>query len=228
MKAVVFLVVTSCSQSEAVKCGAGTVLKNGVCEVAPVAPATAAATPIVVPVDASIGFSDAAPAAPPEHWTYSEKVDQMRNGHVKFAQTVSTNEAQFGPPYNGGSKMAIIIRRGDRASGVGFESFAAIDRGQYHCGIDGCAVAIKFDDAPVETWPMHEGTNSQGIFFTSTPRLVSKLKSAKSVVVEAEFFREGKRQFTFDVSGLEFETPATPLPPAKPKTVREALGNAIE
>ena len=43
------------------------------------------------------------------------------------------------------------------------------------------------------------------IFINSTKAIISKLKTSKKIIIEAEFFNEGNRQMEFDVTGFKWE-----------------------
>lgn len=236
MRWMAITIVAACSKNDPkVTCGKGTTLRNNVCEVTEAVPAIPA-----VPVDAGATdqIADAASQESQSGWQYQEKVDQMRGGKVQLASLRSSNTVEFGSPY-GSSHMQLMLRNGDRASGVDFDAFFVIERGQFDCGIDRCFISYKFDDEKVERGLMNRGKDTQAIFFIARALFFIKLKESKTMMVEAEFFREGRRQFTFDVAGLNFEMPGADAPrpknkkpdadaesaePANPKNVREALG----
>jgi hypothetical protein len=127
--AIVLLVFTvSCSKASDVKCGAGTVLKDGVCVVdskqqgsAPSPQPDAAATKpgenVNPPAaDDPWNKSAAAPAAGSANgvqWVFTTEHDAMRNKDVHFARLLSTNTAEFNFPYAGGSHLGLILRKGD-------------------------------------------------------------------------------------------------------------------
>jgi hypothetical protein len=221
------LLFFSCKAEETVKCGAGTVLKDGVCEVViPTAPAPVAAVPVgQAPPDANAAVTPVGPA-----WQYHEKLDQMRNAKVRFAALDSKNAAQFRPPYDGGSRLRIMLRNGDKASGMGLDAFIVIERGQFDCDLRGCTVAYKFDDGKVGTFWMNRGNDSQSLFVTTAAGFIGLLKKSKVLMLEAEFYQDGKRQFEFDVAGLEFDLPETTKPVAKPRerATREYVDDNVE
>jgi hypothetical protein len=66
---------------------------------------------------------------------------------------------------------------------------------------------VKFDDGPIQQIRCADVSDGRSnLVFLSNPRaFLSKLKSSKKLVVEAEFFQNGNQQLVFDTSGLKWE-----------------------
>lgn len=147
-------------------------------------------------------------AATPEqekNWRYETSKDEMRGIESKFATTVSTNTVDFDFPYNGGSKLLLTLRK----RGAEVDVMVAVSKGQILCGIQNCEVAFKFGNSEVQSVTMSEPDNhSSDLLFISydktESKIINQLKSSKKLVIEVPFYQEGKKQFTFDVSGLEW------------------------
>ena len=138
------------------------------------------------------------------NWHYEEDTDKMRNTKSYFANTASLNSANFQFPYNGESHLNILVRNSSSENEVLF----TIDKGQFMCGIDGCELAIKFDNEPVKTYHANEAEagKTDVIFLAgSKDAFIKKLKSSKKVMIEAPFFNEPKTQFEFNTAGLEWK-----------------------
>ncbi|MFC3506741.1 zinc ribbon domain-containing protein [Acinetobacter pseudolwoffii] len=141
----------------------------------------------------------------PKNWQYETSKDEMRGIESKFATTVSTNTVDFDFPYNGGSKLILALRK--RGSEV--DVMVSITKGQILCGIQNCEAAFKFDDGAVQSVTMSEPDNhSSDLLFIAydktESKIISQLKNSKKLVIEIPFYQEGRKQFTFDVSGLEW------------------------
>lgn len=141
----------------------------------------------------------------PKNWQYETSKDEMRGIESRFATTVSTNTVDFDFPYNGGSKLILALRK--RGSEV--DVMVTITKGQILCGIRSCEAAFKFDNGAVQSITMSEPDNhSSDMLFVSYDKtetnIINQLKDSKKLVIEVPFYREGKKQFTFDVSGLEW------------------------
>lgn len=141
----------------------------------------------------------------PKNWQYETTKDEMRGIESKFATTVSTNTVDFDFPYNGGSKLILTLRK--RGSEV--DVMVSITKGQILCGIQNCEAAFKFDGGAVQSITMSEPDNhSSDMLFVSydktESKIINQLKSSKKLVVEVPFYQEGRKQFTFDVSGLQW------------------------
>lgn len=141
----------------------------------------------------------------PKNWQYETSKDEMRGIESRFATTVSTNTVDFDFPYNGGSKLILALRK--RGSEV--DVMVTITKGQILCGIRSCEAAFKFDNGAVQSITMSGPDNhSSDMLFVSYDKtetnIINQLKDSKKLVIEVPFYQEGKKQFTFDVSGLEW------------------------
>lgn len=140
-----------------------------------------------------------------QNWTYETSTDEMRGIDSRFATVISTNTIDFDFPYNGGSKLMLTLRK--RGSEV--DVMVAVTKGQFLCGARDCEAAFKFDEGEVQSITMVEpDSHSSDLLFVSYDntenKIISQLKKSQRLVVEVPFYKEGKKQFTFDVSGLEW------------------------
>jgi hypothetical protein len=133
-------------------------------------------------------------------WSYSERPDKMRGATTTFASVRSNNVASFNFPYQGGSPMLLALRKSARS---GSDVILTIAPGQFVCVLE-CSVHVKFDAGKVETFGASGPSDgsAKAVFIDSYDRFVGKLKKAKKVMVEADFYQEGATQFEFDVAGL--------------------------
>lgn len=141
----------------------------------------------------------------PKNWQYETSKDEMRGIESRFATTVSANTVDFDFPYNGGSKLILALRK--RGSDV--DVMVSITKGQILCGVQNCEAAFKFDNSEVQSVTMSEPDNhSSDLLFIAydktESKIISQLKNSKKLVIEIPFYQEGRKQFTFDVSGLEW------------------------
>ena len=140
-----------------------------------------------------------------KNWQYETSKDEMRGITSKFATAVSTNTVDFDSPYNGGSKLILTLRK----RGTEVDVMVAVSKGQILCGIQNCETAFKFDNGAVQSITMSEPeSHSSDLLFVAYDKtkikMISQLKNSKKLVIEVPFYQEGKKQFTFDVSGLEW------------------------
>ena len=128
----------------------------------------------------------------------------MRNQITYTASVLSTNEVEFSFPYNGGSQLGLGLRTSSKSNDIIF----AITKGQFGC-IDDCTLAVKFDDGEVENYPLAKASNGGSSIFIKDKNNVQKfalnLKKAKKLIVELPFYSEGRKQFHFNVEGLEWK-----------------------
>lgn len=168
-----------------------------------IAAADAAAKTAQAAVDEAAKAARAAAAAAAEEarspWIYSHDADEMGKGVTHFAMLESTNTVNFDFPYSGEQHGRLVLRLHPRH---GKDVMLSVDKGQFNCRFDGCAVLVRFDDGEARKFTAVEPADNDStvLFIEGFSRFYSSLKKAKRVRIEAEFYSEGLRTFDFDVS----------------------------
>lgn len=139
-----------------------------------------------------------------QNWDYTETVDQMRNSTTYLASSVSSNSVDLGFPYSGGTKLSIAIRH---TPSEGNEVMIITDNGQLWCEYQNCNMSVKFDNNPIEKYSLSDAAAgaSETKFVTKSSDFINKLKQSDKAVIEIGFYDNGKQQFTFDVSDLDWQ-----------------------
>ena len=142
------------------------------------------------------------PAAPSSKWDYSEDTDEMRGETSRFASLTSENTVDMDFPY-GTVSGTIMVRKRPKD---GLNMMFIVEKGQILCRNYGndTYVSVKFDDQPVKRYGC-SGTSdgsSETAFIENAAGFLSNLKKAKKTIIEAEFYRQGNQQFTFETAGL--------------------------
>jgi len=135
-------------------------------------------------------------------WHYSQEEDKMA-GTMYFASVVANEEIQFQFPYNGGSTAKITIREKEGNTDI----MLRVSKGQFLTHYDGTTCRIKFDDEQPKAYSLNEASSgsSDVVFIQSEAALIKKMKTAKVMLVEAEFYDHGKETMEFQVEGLTWE-----------------------
>lgn len=138
-----------------------------------------------------------------DNWSYSNETDPMTNKIRYFATVESTNSIEFASPYDGGSKLQIIIRKMNGQN----EVILQITKGQFMSVYNNKNVKIKFDDADVKDYGFNEPADASStyIFMNSSAQLIQKFKKSKIVKIQPQFYQEGQSVFEFDVEGLKWD-----------------------
>jgi hypothetical protein len=136
-------------------------------------------------------------------WQFQEDVDKMTSKTVKYASIDANEELEFKFPYDGGSVASLTIRKKDGSNDI----YLSVSKGQFNGTYDGGQVRIKFDEEQPKkfSFTAPSDNSSDVIFINSTKAIISKLKTSKKIIIEAEFFNEGNRQMEFDVTGFKWE-----------------------
>lgn len=138
------------------------------------------------------------------NWEYDNSEDEMRGETSYFASNESINTVELQFPYQGGTKLNILLR--DNAKN-GKDIMFIVNKGQIFCSYQDCHVNIKFDDGNVQRYETSEAEagSSEVLFLTNNiSGFVKKLKNSKTVTIEVNFYNHGAEQFKFNVSGLEW------------------------
>ena len=139
------------------------------------------------------------------NWEYTEYVDQMENATTYIASIESENSVDFEFPYNGGSYMTLSIRKSPQ---FGNDIYIKIDKGQFNSDyMLGSNVKLKFDEEKAFSvsakYPSDGSTDL--LFIGNYNKLLPKIKTAKTLKIQAEFFMEGNKTFIFDIENFVWE-----------------------
>lgn len=140
-----------------------------------------------------------------ENWRYYSDTDKMDNKTTFFADCKSLNSVDLSFPYDGGSKLIITLRKGFKGSSN--EAILSISKGQFMTSLDRSeTIRAKFDDDKPQSFHfgMAKDGSSDYVFLSESSDFILKLKSAKKVMIEVEFYGNGLKQFEFDVTGLDW------------------------
>jgi hypothetical protein len=148
--------------------------------------------------------NEATADATPTTWRYSEQQDEMGRGSGRKAVITSLNTVTFGFPY-GNSHMLLRLEENPMS---GRNVVLVIENGQFLSHRGESSVTVKFDDGSLQTFlvlPSGDGRSNVVAIDVDYDEFVAQLKAAKIMKIEAGFFQEGSRVFTFDVQGLNWK-----------------------
>lgn len=139
-------------------------------------------------------------------WRYTETTDAMRNEVTRSASLLSENTLAFPFPYDVTNNRASLWLW--KIGSTGQQMGISVGAGQFSCDESSHdSIAIKFDDGPIEYVPCEGGVGGRydAIYVGGNVRpLVDRIRSAKKLIVEAEFYGSGRIQITFDTTGLDW------------------------
>lgn len=153
---------------------------------------------------AAASASDAKPEKT-ENWEYSETIDEMSKEKSYHAEIKSPTKVNFDFPYEGGSTFDLEITKGNKVQIIGLH----VSKGQFMTSIRGDEeeMRIKFDDEQPMNVKYHSPSDgsSDRIYLDSADEIIAKLKTAKKLVIEPEFYQAGTKQIEFNVEGFKWE-----------------------
>lgn len=127
-------------------------------------------------------------------WEYDSKDDEMTNSKSYFATILSDNGEVFAFPYDeeGGSHLMATVRQTKKS---GTDVILGISKGQFN----GQYVSVKFDDNAAKKYKAYSADDGSldVLFIDNAKDFIAKAKTAKTIKIEAEFYQEGNRVFTF-------------------------------
>jgi len=137
-------------------------------------------------------------------WNYENNSDEMGRGNIKHAWVKSKNKVNFDFPYHGPQRATLSLRLHPK---YGKDIILNLNKAHFLCGIDGCYMAVRFDEGKVQNFTAHgpsdHSTNT--LFLSGYDRFVAEARKAKTVRVETKFYQQGNQVFEFDVSGLQWQ-----------------------
>ena len=79
-----------------------------------------------------------------------------------------------------------------------------IDKGQFMCSLDECVIQVKCDKGAVESFSATgpDDGSSTTLFIQNAASFTKRLRTSKTLTIEARFYQEGRRQLEFSPTGL--------------------------
>jgi len=137
------------------------------------------------------------------NWRYSENIDQIDNTKRTVASIESDNSIKFDFPY-GNSDFTLSIRNWKGQTDL----YLTCTKCQFIAGLMGeTTYRIKFDDeAPINVSANHSSSGGADVVFLGNEKkVISKLKTAEKIIIEAQFYEAGYKQINFSTKGLKWE-----------------------
>ena len=133
-------------------------------------------------------------------WDFTSDTDDMDDSVNKYYSLRSDNFANFDFPYQGDSYLTITVRYMKK---YGYDVLLNIDNGQMvgneYNGTN--YVRVRFDNGNVEKYYYSEPNDGSAdcVFIKNVSKFIKKCKTAKTIIIEQEFYQEGVHQFKFHV-----------------------------
>lgn len=140
---------------------------------------------------------------PESNWEYFIDTDEMRETKNRYAQLEGSNTINLEFPY-GEQRGRLMLRQ---SAQYGFDILVGVRSGQIMCNsFSNTHISVKFDDGPIQRYgcvDASDGTSNM-VFVEGAQGFLNKLKKSEKMIVEAEFYRDGMQQLTFDTANLEW------------------------
>ncbi len=138
-------------------------------------------------------------------WDYSQFEDEMGSGKVYVATIQSSNTINLDFPYNGEQYGKLTLREHPKR---GKDVILKIERGQLLDSDYNDPVVVRFDtDKPLTFSSVGASDHSTETLFlrgNAFSVFSSRLKTAKTVRIQAPIYQGGNQVFIFDVGGFNW------------------------
>ncbi len=138
------------------------------------------------------------------NWKYSQSSSEMDDTKFYFAKNKSLNELEFEFPY-GTTDFTLTIRYNDSNNKT--DIMLSGESCQFLSSFGTEYVRLKFDDK--EAFNVHytepEDISLGLIFLQSQKKIISNIKTAKELKIEAPFFQAGRQVIKFNIENFEWE-----------------------
>lgn len=131
-------------------------------------------------------------------WKYEVVEDKMSGEKTTLAQVWSEESLDLPFPYKGKNPGVLTVRKHAKH---GLDVMFSVSKGQLMCNnYSGCSLTIRFDDKKPMTFKGSgpSDRSSTMIFLGNTKKFLDEAKSAKRILVQAEFFQAGAHVLTFN------------------------------
>ncbi|MBI1405682.1 MAG: hypothetical protein GC145_06105 [Caulobacter sp.] len=149
-----------------------------------------------------IGDVDLPPADP---WSYIDLPDPVRGKTGGQACSTSTDLVRLDWPYSAQATQ-LCVRQ---SPSFGTDVYLRLSEGgQFVCrSYSNCTVKVRFDKGQPISFSAAEAADgsSDVIFMVRAAGFIERLKAAKTVRIEAQYYQAGNQVSTFDTSGLDMD-----------------------
>lgn len=155
-----------------------------------------------------------------ERWVLTYTKDEMRGTTEKVLQTISVKPVELLPNSPKRSFLSLVLRSPqvelkegqDPEDIVLDKAILVISSGQFNCSsYNGCHINVKFDNEKIQKYQTRTPKNgSTDVMYLVEPNIFLKdVKKHKQLIIEADFYQAGPRQFKFTLDG--YHSPETEL-----------------
>lgn len=168
-------------------------------------PQTLAAAPKVQDDDwkaRTLAFKPGGPNASLTSWRYSDEVDPITGGKVRFACVTSVDQVELSFPYEP-TTAELCIRRRNGDTSVYYQLNKT---GQIICdSYRSCPVRVRFDKQQAITFAGGEPADhsSDLVFIKGSAKFVQAIRSAETTRIALVFYQAGQQTVEFPTEGLD-------------------------
>jgi len=136
-------------------------------------------------------------------WSYQTEKDEMTDNSIYIAHITSQDEVELEFPYEGGTYLTLWIRKNANKS----EAYITSSNGQLYDDINEPVINVRFDqEQPMNFGVLESADNDPTIrFISSADKFISKMKTAKKVKIEVQYYENGKHVYQFNTKGFDWK-----------------------
>ncbi|HFW4799939.1 TPA: hypothetical protein ACIBS5_005539, partial [Salmonella enterica subsp. diarizonae serovar 60-67:z35:-] len=109
-------------------------------------------------------------------------------------------------PYSGGSKLTIAVYSSD--DNIVKNAGLLLSKGMINCNKgESCKINVKFDNGEIQELYTSILTDNYDVLGISLPKgFIQSVKMAKKLIIEVPLYKNGKKQFKFDLPELKWKS----------------------
>jgi hypothetical protein len=143
------------------------------------------------------------PAKQETSWIYAKIESPMGRSSILTATTYSLNEIEFGPPYEGGQRAVLTLRKNFNNS---HDVYFGLPKGRFQCNDRTCGITARFDSGLEQFFKASPAQNESapGVYLRNADIFIQLAEAADEVSITAYFLNAPPQTFQFDTRNLRW------------------------
>lgn len=139
------------------------------------------------------------------NWKYTTKVNELDDSETYLAQIVSSQPLDFSFARTQKAHATLTVRKNNSGTRVMLSISKGIFASVYND--KNGLVTVRFDDDKAESYSVSESADHKLniVFIDNSEKFITRLKTAKKLIIQSEFYKEGFKNIKFETAGFAWE-----------------------